>query len=441
LDEANPDLPPYINNEASELGRITQAINLSVKAYVLVTAASPLFNGNPDYASFTDKQGQKLFPSTFDPEKWVKAKNAADSAIKACEIAGNRLYYYNQSGQQYDISQELRTQMNIRNSITEKWNYEIVWGNTNSMTDNLQTQSTPRGLDPARRANSQTRGNAAVPLKVASVFYSENGVPIEEDIDWGYAGRYNLRVGTAAEKYYIQPGYTTASFNFNREPRFYASLGFDGGIWYGQGRFTDSSTGGYLFVSSKKGDPASNVTQDTYNSTGYWAKKLVNYTNVISESSYTRTQYPWPVIRLANVYLLYAEALNEVDGPSSEVYRWLDMVRERAGLAGVVESWDKHSVNPSKPLSQEGLREIIHQERLIELAFEGQRFWDMRRWKKAAEEFNKDITGWDIEQKTPEGYYREKVIFQPTFFNRDYLWPIRENEILANKNTVQNPGW
>src|SRR5690606_3451848 len=167
--------------------------------------------------------------------------------------------------------------------------------------------------------------------------------------------------------------------NFDREPRFYANLGFDGGIWYGQGRFTDDANGGYLFVSSKKGDPASNVTNNTYNITGYWAKKLVNYTNVINESTYTRTQYPWPVIRLANVYLLYAEALNEVDGPSSEVYRWIDMIRERAGLDGVVESWADHSNNPSKPASQEGLREIIHQERLIELAFEGQRFWDLRR--------------------------------------------------------------
>src|SRR5690606_34186748 len=61
LDEANPDLPSLINNESTELGRITQAINLSVKAYVLATAASPLFNGNPDYATFVDKQGQNLF--------------------------------------------------------------------------------------------------------------------------------------------------------------------------------------------------------------------------------------------------------------------------------------------------------------------------------------------------------------------------------------------
>src|SRR5690606_17514975 len=270
------------------------------------------------------------------------------------------------------------------------------------------------------------------------VFYTENGVPIDEDPSWAYTNRFDLKQGTADEKYYIRTGYTSALFNFDREPRFYASLGFDGGVWYGQGKYDDNDT---WFVSAKKGDPASNVARDKSNFTGYWAKKLVNYMNVIQPTSYTREAYPWPIFRLANLYLLYAEALNEAEGPSPEVYTWLDLIRERAGLKGVVESWSLHSVNPSKPFSQDGLRDIIHQERLIEFAFEGQRFWDLRRWKLAVEELNKPITGWDIEQQTPEGYYREKVLFEQTFSIRDYLWPIRENEILANKNTVQNPGW
>lgn len=438
LDEAVPELPPVINSEASELGRITQPIALAVKAYVLTTAASPLFNGNPDYAAFKDKQGRNLFNPTYSAEKWEKARDAAKAAIEAAEMAGNRLYYYSQSSQQYNVSPEIQTQMNIRNSVTERWNYEIVWGNTNSITDNMQIQATPRGLDPSKRANNKARGNAAVPLKVAAVFYTKNGVPIDEDKNWDYANRFTLRMGTEAEKYYIRQGYTTAAFNFDREPRFYADLGFDGGVWYGQGKFDDNDT---WYVSSKKGDPAANVTNDTYNATGYWPKKLVNYTNVITETEYTRTQYPWPVIRLANLYLLYAEALNESGATTADVCEWIDPIRERAGLGGVVASWTAFSKNPDKPSSKDGLREIIQQERLIELALEGQRFWDLRRWKKAADEFNKPITGWDIEQKTPEGYYREKVLFQQVFSTRDYLWPIRENELLANKNTVQNPGW
>lgn len=87
------------------------------------------------------------------------------------------------------------------------------------------------------------------------------------------------------------------------------------------------------------------------------------------------------------------------------------------------------------------MREIIHRERFVELAFEGQRFWDLRRWKQAVNELNKSISGWDLDQETPEGYYRARLIFNQTFKNRDYLWPLNENTILANSVLVQNPGW
>ncbi|MCU7693658.1 RagB/SusD family nutrient uptake outer membrane protein [Haoranjiania flava] len=438
LDEAAAELPKVIVSEATELGRITRPIALSIKAYVLVTAASPLFNGNTDYSNFKDNRGVQLFSQKVDPEKWVRAKNACKEAIDACEEAGNKLYYYSQSSPQYNVTPQTRVKMNVRNTLAARWNYEVIWGNSNSMTNNLQLQSTPRGLDPAKRANNKTPGNAAVPLKIAALFYSKNGVPIEEDKNWDYGQRFALRVGDAENKYLIKEGYTTVRLNFDRELRYYADLGFDGGIWYGQGKFDDNNT---WFVSAKRGDPASNITNQTFNSTGIWPKKYVNYVNVIQENSYTVEQYPWPVMRLGNLYLLYAEALNEAEGPSEEVYKYLDLIRERAGLKGVVESWANHSVNPSKPTTKEGLREIIHRERTIEMMFEGQRYWDLRRWKKAVDELNRPITGWDIDQKTAEAYYRERFLFQPTFSTKDYLWPVRENEIFANRNTEQNPGW
>ncbi len=441
LDEAAEPgaLPDKIANEAAELGRITRPIVLATKAYVLMTAASPLFNGNSDYEGFVDDQGTALFNTTFDPGKWQKAADACKEAIDLCELNGIRLYNYSQSGVQYNVSDTIRTQMNIRNSVTEKWNAEIIWGNPNSVADVIQVQSTVRGLDPARRANSGVQGNLAVPIKITDQFYSDNGVPVTEDANWNYAGRFELKTAQENDRYYLKQGYTTASLNFKREPRFYADLGFDGGIWYGQGQFDENNT---WYVSAKKGQPASSVANNSYNATGYWPKKLVYYTNVIGDgTTYTRTRYPWPVMRLADLYLLYAEALNEVSGPDPEVYQWIDLVRERAGLRGVVVSWAEHSINPQKPATKEGLREIIRQERLIELAFEGQRYWDLRRWKTAVAELNKPITGWDVEQQTSEGYYRERQLYKQAFSFRDYLWPIKENELLANKNTVQNPAW
>ncbi|GAB3012051.1 RagB/SusD family nutrient uptake outer membrane protein [Niabella terrae] len=438
LDEAAADLPPKIISEATELGRVTQPAALAIKAYVLVTAASPLFNGNTDYDKLVDNKGTQLFNPVHDPEKWVRAREACKEAVAAAASAGNQLYYYDQSNRQYEVSDTIRTQMNIRNSVNEKWNQEIIWANTNSMTGDMQNQSTPRGLDPQRRANSSHPGNFSVPLKIADLFYTSNGIPLEEDKTWTNVNRLELRTGTDEYQFYIKKGYTTARLNFDREPRYYADLGFDGGIWYGQGKFVDTDT---WYVSAKKGEPASKVTNNSFNVTGIWPKKLVNYVNVIQETSYSRENYPWPEMRLANLYLLYAEALNEADGPSAQVYQLLDDIRSRAGLNGVVESWAAYSNNPSKPGTKEGLREIIHRERTIELMFECQRYWDLRRWKKAFQEFNQPITGWDIEQQTAESYYRTRVLYQQRYLTKNYLWPIRETEILANKNTVQNPGW
>ncbi len=442
LDEADPDLPDRISNEASELGRMTKAIDLSLKALVLVTQASPLYNGNKDYSSFKNSDGVPLFNTTPDPAKWERAAAACKKAIDFCESLGYHLYYYHPTLSQYDLSDTTLTKMSIRNAVCEKWNPEIIWGNTNSMAGSyLQARAIPRGLDPTKQDNTGTKGKMAPPLKIAAMFYTNHGLPIREDKTWDYAGRFKLRIPADSNKYNLKVGYTTAAFNFDREPRYYADLGFDGGIWYGQGHYDDKGSD-LLFVSNKLGDPASIINQTYYSVTGYYPKKLVNFKNIIGDgSSYTVQSYPWPVIRLGGLYLLYAEALNEASGPGSEVYKYIDTVRARAGIPSVEDAWTYYSKEPNKYKTKKGMRDIIHHERLIEMAFEGKRFWDLRRWKESTQKLNQPITGWDINQSSPEGYYRERVIFNQTFSTKDYLWPINENELLGNHNLVQNPGW
>jgi hypothetical protein len=75
------------------------------------------------------------------------------------------------------------------------------------------------------------------------------------------------------------------------------------------------------------------------------------------------------------------------------------------------------------------------------MAFEGHRFWDLKRWKKAEEEFNKPIIGWNIEGTTAQDYYRTRTIWNQKFAKRDYFWPIREQSLLENNALVQNYGW
>ncbi|SFC55003.1 Starch-binding associating with outer membrane [Parapedobacter composti] len=434
LDEAIPHLPLIITDEGMELGRITRPIAMSIKAQVLVTAASPLFNGNSDYSTYIDKINGALFNPEFDNEKWRLAMEAAKAAIDICHEADLKLYKF-QPGAGQRLSDTTVTQMSIRNVVAERWNSEIIWTWTGATA--TQTALTPRTWDP-ERSHDGMQGRYGPPLSFVSLFYTDNGVPIEEDKEWDYNGRFDLKVAGEADKYNIKQGYTTAKFHFNRENRFYASTGFDGGIWYGQGKFDDNDT---WHLEGKEGQYTARQISNRYSPTGYWPKKLINYLNVIGVSSYSVVAYYWPNMRLADLYLLYAEAANEYLGPNDETFKYLDLVRERAGLPAVEDAWTMYSRNPTKIETKEGLREIIHRERRIELAYESKSLWDLLRWKKAQEELSKPVTGWDLFQPEAEYYYRETFIFERGFRQRDYFQPIREYNIVRNRNLLQSPGW
>jgi hypothetical protein len=199
---------------------------------------------------------------------------------------------------------------------------------------------------------------------------------------------------------------------------------------------------GTFNVQAKAGQWQSRKGLYNYSATGYFAKKLVNWKYVILEGQELSIEaYPWPEMRLADLYLLYAEALNEASGPTEEAFTYINQVRQRASLPTVQTSWTNYSRQPGKFQTKEGLRQIIQQERLIELAFEGSRFWDLRRWKRSFEELNKQVTGWDVEQEDPVYYYRPKMLYKQIFQTRDYLWPLDVWDLLGNKKLVQNPGW
>lgn len=441
LNEAVPNLPEAIDDPANEMGRITQPIALAFKAKVLVYAASPLFNGNTDEAGLKNPDGTQLFNQTVSQVKWDSAAKACKEAIDAAEAAGFQLYYYLPAFQQYDLSDTIMTQLSIRNAICERWNSGIIWANTQTVSNSTHLQTiltTP--WDPDYLNLSTIVGELSPPLKIAELFYTDNGVPIEEDKTWGYNKRYTLQTSGDSDKLYIRKGWVSAHLNFDREPRYYADMGFDGSIYYGQSHYDDKDYMNLFYLDGKYTERNGFGKANHNTVTGYYIKKLIHYQNVIT-TSYSATTYPFPIIRLAGLYLLYAEALNESQGPSDDVYKYLDLVRARAGLKSVEYSWTNYSNNPSKYTTQKGLRDIIRQERLIELAFEGQRFWDLRRWKEAATELNKPIMSWDLMQNDPAAYYRPVTVYNQVFKTRDYLWPISEAALEDNANLVQNPGW
>jgi len=437
LDEAAPNLPAIITDRSSELGRITRPIALAIKAKLLLMAASPLFNGNSDYAGFKDHEGISLFNSSFDASKWKKAATAAKAAIDAAESAGFSLYTF--PGTTFKLSDTTLQQLTLRCAMTERWNSEHVWANPNSRADFLQRTAMPKLVSTG--ASGDARMQLAAPLKIAELFYTRNGVPINEDKTLDFSNKYSIRTATRNERFYVKEGYQTARLNFDREPRFYADLSFDGGIWYKYDSPSNSDEGTYS-IEGKYTQMSGATHVGYYNETGYYIKKVVDWNMVNSSNGVTYRDYPWPEIRLPDIYLMYAEALNESDGPVADVYEYVNRIRKRAGLMNVQDAWTTYSNNPTKYTTKDGMREIIHQERGIELAFEGNRYWDIRRWKKAAETFNQPITGWSVFQQATTDYYRVRTIFSQNFVApRDYLWPLRTYDLTVNPNLIQNPGW
>lgn len=439
LDESLENLPSQITNEGEEMGRITQPIAKAVKAQLLLLAASPLFNGNTDYVNVKDNQGRALFPAIVDPNKWKLAADAALDAIQTAEADNKHYIYYFTDA--INISDATRKTLDIGEAVTEKWNKEIIWGSTRNVTG-LEGQAMGK---LTTGSNFNARSVLAPTLSVVEAFYSSNGVPISEDNGefWSenYARRYEYRVipNEGNNKYYMEVGQQTSVLHFNREPRFYASVAFDRGTWYGAGYKNDeqATLSKYRF---RRLEVSGMKTSEDYSYTGYLNKKVCSYRCSLTGSAWTPYRYAFPIIRLSDLYLMYAEALNEtLTAPNDDVYHYIDKIRERAGLPGVKEAWSNYSKYPTKPDTREGMREIIHMERLNELAGEGKRFFDLRRWKV---ELPSEIRGWNVKGDTPETFYRVSVLFErPKFTYKDFLWPLKVEAIQKDPNLVQNPGW
>jgi hypothetical protein len=447
LDEAaaNEMLPDRISGtENAELGRITKCIVKAVKAKVLVTAASPLFNGNTAYADLEDNKGVKLFNQVVDPKKWALAADACREAIDFCKLNGYSLSVF-PGNTGYVINDTIRQELDIRTAITNKFNNpEVIWPNTNSRAGDMQRFSMANIA--AFTSTSNAKSIIAPTIKMVELFYSNNGVPISEDKNWDYTDRFGIMAGDAAHQFYIAKGEQTAKLNFSREPRFYASLGFDRGVWFGNwiNNYNVYSPTGLYYVKGRAGEVSARQGVSNYSITGYYPKKLVNIeTTVAADGNITSNtvQYPWPELRMSDLYLLYAEALNELNGPTAESLSWINQVRARAGLKTVEDAWSQFSKDPTKYQNKTGLRAIIQQERGIELMFEGQRFWDILRWKTAHIELNGPVRGWDITQKDAISYYKPLLLFNQRFNLKNYLWPIEISELRINRNLVQNTGW
>ena len=466
LDDAIEKLPDFLDSEMAELGRITRPIAMAFKAKVLIHAASPFFNGNTGYAEFKDKRGVQMFSQTVDPKKWEKARVACREAIELCEQVGHALYrYQGEMGvAMHDSTRLALTPSQIFNSTgVDNTNVEAIWKLNRGYASTLQSWLMP--LVSGRGALTR-RLKTGPTMEMAELFYSSHGVPIDEDKDWSnngwYQDRYQITVAPDDHRLFIEPGFRTANLQLRREYRFYGNIASDGSRWYG-GKYGTTNESTMTTLRVKMAETSGRSGTNQYTPTGMFCRKLVSWEcndgANINTPQWTFKNSQYAVIRLADLYLLYAEALNETAGPQGDPngltdldspYTWLNRIRERAGIGPVGASWENWAKSDKrlKYVTKEGLRDIIHQERLIELAFEGNYWFDIRRWSGGAmarydvmDIMNRPIRGWNT-LGSGDDFYNVATIHVPTYAFRDYLLPIREINITErNPNLVQNPGW
>ena len=224
----------------------------------------------------------------------------------------------------------------------------------------------------------------------------------------GYDASGNQQVNPSA-------GYDPLHPYVNRDPRFYQSIIYTGATW--QGRTMDIRPGG-----ADQGSIGGILR------TFYWCRKGVLEThNLFAGSGNALRRYV--LFRLAELYLNYAEAENEIlSGPDATVYSAVNAIRQRAGM-------------PDLPagLSKDDMRKRIYHERQVELAFEGHRFWDVRRWKIAEQVDNKPV---HYVAQDAAGKFSYPVFQTRTFDpGKHYLFPIPQSEIDKNPGLTQNTGW
>lgn len=454
LDESAEGLPTTRVNE--HYGLATSVAAKSIKARMLLYAASPLFNGNNEfYANFKDKDGNPLMPLTYDAGKWQKAKSAYEEAIRLAESAGYGLYKttdYMLDG--YDNVEPVDpVQHTLRYTVIEPANNEIIWADCRSEgAYSIQNKSLPF-------CNGSAYNGVSPTLTMLKRFYTKRGLPIDADPDFPQGNSIYESTTVGEENASIgDPDAQTIRFNLDREPRFYAWVAFQGGFYEimsatdGNGAYdSDASYQKYnqavnqgklvcdfVIGGNTSRQPAgSTLRTNNYSPTGYLNKKGVVPGYNVRTALYYPPFYPWPAIRLSELYLGYAEACVECNDLST-AKTYLNKIRERAGIPDVETSW-----NGIATLDQNKMREIVRQERTIEFYLENHTFWDLRRWKDAERHFGVKAKGMNILGTNIDEFAQEtEVTFERKFESpTQYLMPIPVTDVNRNQNLVQNPGY
>ena len=409
----------------ANLGRMDVATCMALKAKLYLYWASPLFNGNTDQASVKNKDGKQLFPQTEDNSKWTQARDAYERFMTFATGQGYKLTEVYTNGK-LDPYASCRAAGEF---FTTTWEAvdELIFVKLRDLYDYTYWVC-PKFTD-FQDTDVTGGGGYYTTQETVDLFFTKDGLTIEEDPGYdkfeGIPGANNFTSG----RYYDPNNPSRLYFDADkskvlkqwkdREPRFYANIRFHGEYC----SFDDTKRTHNFLNEGKDGKPSHDSPI-----AGYQINKA------LTPSTRHGVAYPYKpgiIVRLAEKYLSYAEALNEYDPGNADIEKYMKLIRERAGLPALQSG-----------LSQDAMRDAIHHERRVEFAFEGgMRYMDIRRWKEAEKVFETPISGMNTDGKTNTEYFKRTEIQKRVFLKKMYLWPIYQNYLDNNEKLVQNKYW
>ena len=366
-----PHLPAVY--QASDMGRVTRGAALALKSRVLLYAASELFN-NPVWAQGYERKDLISLSGTDRQTRWENAAKAAGEVLWGADVA--------EAG--YKLSGNYQS---LFRSFSDN---EIVLVRRNGYDNSFEKSNYPIGAD-------QATGGTAPSGNLVDAYETTGG----RTFTWK------------------DPSMAARPYE-NRDPRFAATIMPNNSTF--QGRPVECWEGG-----------ADGPDKNNASRTGYYLLKYVDPELKLLQGQ--SAIHSWIIIPLGEIYLNYAEAMNEAYGPDAKgIYgksarEAVNEVRGRVGMPDVVAD------------SKEEMREKIRHERRVELAFEDHRFWDVRRWMTAPDDLNAPLKGVKVTRLSYNSFEYQSVEVESRSFKRSmYFYPIPQNELNIT-GWPQNPLW
>jgi hypothetical protein len=394
LDAAAADLPvDYTGKNGFDYGRATKGACLALKARVLLFATSPLFNGGA-----ADPNPVFGYPSN-DPSRWAKAASAAK------DVMNMGIY-------------SLLQGTNGDNNTAEGY-YQLYL-----------TRVNPEMILSRLAGSNRSLENSHLP--------SSRGGANHNHLNAYYVNAFPMKNGKAITD--PSSGYNPQNPYINRDPRFYRAVLYNGALWLHPTSLKKEPV--YSFMGpGATGDALKDPFSTSGSETGYYNRKCMSEDVTGTTGG---AQHFFPFLRYGEVLLNYAEAQNEaLATPDASIYDALIALRTRAGIAAGTDG--KYGLKPN--MTQAEMRQIIRDERRIELSFEDHRFWDIRRWKIGASTYGKPLRAMKITNTgTATNFiytYQEFDLTKPSVFIDPAmnLLPIPQTQINISKKLIQNPGW